>query len=106
LPERPKEGVVDGEADRRAGLDEHRDQEVQQREPELIRIPATAGEEIVRTAVMPHPRQPSGLQHPADRAVADPADEPDQQHAERLKGRLREAHREQGQQSGQRSGNL
>ena len=93
-------------ASARPALTNTDDQEVQQRQPELVGVPAPAGEEVVRAAVMPHPGQPRGLQHPRHRAVADPADEPDHQHAERLKRRLREARRQQGQQPGKRSGNL
>ena len=100
-----EEGVIDRE-EQRAVLGEHRHEEVQQPQPQLVRIPLPAGEQVVCAAVMPLARQPGGLQHPRDRAIADPADEPDQQHAERLKRWLREARRQQGQQPGKRSGNL
>jgi hypothetical protein len=96
--------VVDRQADRGAGLDEHGDKEVQQRQPELVGVPARPGEEVVRVAVMPHAGQPGGLQHPRDRTVADPADEPDHEHVERVKRWLREARRQQGQQPGKRTG--
>lgn len=63
--------VVDREP-QRAVPHEHRDQEVQQREPELVGIPAAAGEEVVRAAVMPHPRQPRSLERPGERAIPHP----------------------------------
>ena len=105
-PRTAEQGVVNGETDRRARLHEHGDQEVQQRQPQFIGIPAPAGEQVVRAAVMPHPSQPRGLQHPRHRAIPDPADRPYYQPAERLKRRLRHAWRQQGQQPSQRSGNL
>jgi tetratricopeptide (TPR) repeat protein len=102
----PEQRVLDGEPDRRAGLDEDGHQEVQQPQPELVGLPACSGEEVVRAAVMPAARQSGGLQHPGDGAVADPPDEPDQQHAERLKRRLRKAWPKQGQQPGKRRGHV
>jgi len=60
----------------------------------------------MRTTVMPHPSQTSGLQHPRDRPVSDPADRADNEQAERLKARLGEAWRKQGQQTLKRTGNL
>ena len=98
--------VIDRETDRRARLDEHRDQEVQQPHAQLVGIPAPSGEEVMRAAVMPHASEPASLQHPRHGAVADPPDGSHHQHAERLKRRLRERGREQGQQPGERSGNL
>jgi hypothetical protein len=103
-PRATEQRVIDGQTDRRAGLDEHRHQEVGQPQADIVGLPARAGEEVVRAAVMPRPGQARGLQHPRDRAVADPPDEPDQQHAERLKRRLREARPKQGQHPGKRSG--
>jgi len=107
LPARAAEQrVIDRQADRRARLDEHSHQEVQQSQTELVGIPAAAGEEVMRTTVMPHPSEPGGLQHPGHGAVPDPADHPNEEHAERLQRWLREATIEQGQQSLKRTGNL
>jgi len=106
LARAPEQRVVDGQTDRRAVLDEHRDQEVGQPQPEIVGIPAAPREEVMRATVMPHAGQPRALQHPRHSAVADPGDGPNHEHAERLKGRLREARPEQGQQPGKRSGNL
>jgi len=100
-----KQRVVDREP-QHAVSREHRDQEVRQRQPELIGISTATSEEVVRTAVMPHPRQPRSLGHPSDRAIPRPGHRPVQQHAERLKARLGEASPQQGQHGGQRSGNL
>jgi hypothetical protein len=55
---------------------------------------------------MPDPRQAGRLQHPRDRAIPNTTDHPDQQHAERLQRRLREATIKQGQQLLKRTGNL
>src|SRR5271169_5168693 len=60
----------------------------------------------MRAAVMPLPGQARGLQHPRHRAIPHTPDEPNHQHAERLKAWLREARGQQGQQTGQRTGNL
>ena len=105
-PGAPEQRVIDSQADRRLGLHEHRHQEVQQQESQLVGIPAPIGEEVVRTAVMPLAGQPGGLQHPRHRAIPNTPDEPDHQHAERLKRRLRKARSQQGQQTCQRTGNL
>ena len=75
-------------------------------------IPSSSGslarprEEVMRAAVMPDAGQPGGLQHPGNRAVTDPGDRSDDQHAERLKRRLRERRRKEGQQTAKRTGNL
>ena len=105
-PRTPKQRVIDGQADRRARRDEHRDEEVQQHKAELVGLPAPTREEIMRAAVMPDAGQSGGLKHPRDRAVTDPPDRPDQQHAEGLKRWLREARPQQGQQPRKRTGNL
>ncbi len=105
-PRAAEQRVIDGQADRRARLDEHRDQKVGQPQAQLVGLPARPGEEVVRATVMPHAGPPGGLQHARDGAVADAAGEPDHQHAERLKRRLRETRSQQGQQPGKRSGNL
>ena len=97
LPARAAEQrVIDRQADRRARLDEHSHQEVQQSQTELVGIPPAAGEEVMRTTVMPHASEPGGLQHPGHGAVPDPADHPNEEHAERLQRWLREATIEQG----------
>ena len=98
--------VIDSQADWPVPLDEHRHQEVQQPQPELVGIPARAREEVMRTAVMPTASEPSGLQHPRHGAIPDTAGEPDHQHAERLKRRLREHRATKGQQTRERTGNL
>jgi len=67
-----KQRVVDREPDRRARSDEHRHQEVDQRQAELVGIPARPREEVVRAAVMPLARESGGLQHPRHGAVTDP----------------------------------
>jgi hypothetical protein len=98
--------VIDRESRRLIGLDEHRDEEIQQSQPELVRIPPAASEEVVPAAVMPHPNQTSALQHSRDRPITDAAHSPDHEQAERLEARLGEAWRKQGQQTLKRSGNL
>jgi len=105
-PGTAEQRVIDRQTDRRARLHEHCHQEVQQPNTQLIRLPVPGSEEVVRAAVMPHARQPGGLQHPGHGAVPHPADHPDQQHAERLQRRLREATIKQGQQTLKRTGNL
>jgi hypothetical protein len=105
LPSRaPEQRVIDRQADRPILLDEQSQQKVRKPQPELIGLPARPREEVVRTAVMPAAGEPRGLQHPRHRAIPDAADEPDHEHAERVKRRLREARREQGQQPGERTG--
>src|ERR1039458_1099579 len=104
LSRAPEERVVDGQADWRAGRHEHRDQQLQELDAELVGIPAAVREEGVRAAVMPHAREPGGLEHSCDGVLADTGDEPDGQHAERPIARCGEARREQGKQTGERTG--
>ena len=104
---RPNSVVIDRHDDRPALLwDEHRHQELQQPQPELVGVPARAREKVMRTAVMPTAGEPRGLEHPRDGAITNPADEPDHKHAERLKRRLREHRPTKGQQTRERTGNL
>jgi hypothetical protein len=107
LPARAAEQrVVDSQSDRRARLQKPVDEQIEQPQPEIIRAPLRASEEVVRAAVMPLAGKASALQHPGHGAVTDTAREPDEEHAERPKRRLGERWREQGQQPSKRSGNL
>ena len=96
--------VVDGQRDRRVWSHEHRDQEPQQPQAQLVGLPAPVGEEGVRAAVVPDARKARPLQHPRDGVLADAGDEPDREHAEGLKAGCREARCKQGQQPGERTG--
>ena len=97
------EGVVDRQHDRRAGGDQHRGDEVQQDQAELVSRPACGGEEAVAKVVVAATGQPCPSQHPGDGPLARPGQEPAHQCLEGPHRRLGEAGAERDEQVGERA---
>jgi hypothetical protein len=97
------QGVVDHQDHRGVGRDQHRSDEVQQGQSELVSRPAGGGEEPVGQVVVAPAGQPGADQHPGDGALARLGQESGHQRLEGPEGRLGEAGAERGEQVGQRA---
>ena len=97
-----EQGVIDHHGDRRTRRQQPGHDRIAQHQPDRIRAPASGGEEVVRTAVMPHPFQPGAQQHPAHSPAPRLRDQPHHQSDERAMTRRGETRPEHRQQRGQR----
>lgn len=94
--------AVDGERDRRAGVGEALDQEIEHEQAEAVRAPGGAGEEVVGAGVVQAPGQPRGLPHARHGVLADAADEAVKERPEDLECRGGEGGLKQGQDCAER----
>jgi hypothetical protein len=97
------ERVVAGRQQRRPGRDQHRGDEVQQHQPELVSRPAGGRKEPVGQIVVAPSCQPGTDQHAGDGALTRLGQESGHQRLEGPEGRLGEAGAERHQQVGQRA---
>jgi hypothetical protein len=86
----------------RPGQQHHR--QLRDRQPELVKLPAGAGEEVVRPVMRPGVLQGTAQQHAHHGPAADLARQPGDQPAERREPRRGETRPQPAQQARQRSG--
>ena len=104
LPERPEhpapgaleQGVIHGHLDRIVHTEQYRDDQGDQRQPDMLHRPDPAGEERMGPVVRPDPLKPRPDQHSADGAPARPGDQTGHHRGEGGEGRRGEALPSQG----------
>jgi hypothetical protein len=97
-----EQGVINGHGQRRSDRYEVTDDQPQHRQAHGVGVPAGAGEEPVRPAVMPHPGHTRTGEHAADGSVRRLGNHPGQQGHERSERRGGEARPERLQHASQR----
>jgi hypothetical protein len=97
------QGVVDRQYHRGVGRDQHRGDEVQQDQAELVSRPASGGKEPVGQVVVAPSGQPGADQHPGDGALPWLGQEPAHQRLEGPRGGRGEAGSKDGEQVGERA---
>jgi len=96
--------VIDGHAQISAGRHRQQHRQLRDRQAELVKVPAGAGEEVMRPVMRPGMLQAAAQQHAHHGAAAHPPGHPGDQAAERGKARRGEARPQLVQQAQQRSG--